>query len=205
MSVEPAERQNQLLWPSPSLFSFILKLNDLFLLPFDINVAHLLPADADIIQDDITGVPDDATQEEPEKKRFNYLRYWLTCFGYQNGKWICLSWHICVFVFLLFGLSWRDVERRSRWSQRLGEEVNPHHQTPLTESTDKQTKGKKMLRKKKAGKDETEKNLSTHTSAVCVCVLPALCQVGAGCRVVCFPHVRVPIPVSSRCEGTVAP
>lgn len=141
-----------------------------------------------------------------KKRRFNYLRYWLTCIGCQNRKWICLSWHICVFVFLLFGLSWRDVERRSRWSQRLGEEVNPHHQTPLTESTNKQTKGKKMLWKKKAGKDKTEKDLSTHTSAgLCVCVLPALCQVGAGCRVVWFPHVRVPIPVSSRCEGTVAP
>ena len=34
--------------------------------PFDVDVAHFLAADADIIQDDVTGVPDDATQEEPE-------------------------------------------------------------------------------------------------------------------------------------------
>lgn len=36
--------------------------------PFDVDVAHFLPADADIIQDDITGVPDDATQEQPERE-----------------------------------------------------------------------------------------------------------------------------------------
>lgn len=67
-------------------------------------------------------------------------------------------------------------------------------------------KVRKCFRKKKVGKDKTEKDLSTHTSAgLCVCVLPALCQVGAGCRVVWFPHVRIPIPVFSRCEGTVAP
>lgn len=39
------------------------------LLPFNVDIAHLLPADADIIQDDIAGVPDDATQEEPEQKQ----------------------------------------------------------------------------------------------------------------------------------------
>lgn len=36
--------------------------------PFNVDVTHFLPADADIVQDDITGVPDDATQEEPEKE-----------------------------------------------------------------------------------------------------------------------------------------
>lgn len=33
--------------------------------PFDVDVTHLLPTDADVIQDDVTGVPDDAAQEEP--------------------------------------------------------------------------------------------------------------------------------------------
>lgn len=45
-----------------------LLLIGVLLLPFDVDVAHFLPADADIIQDDITGVPDDATQEEPERE-----------------------------------------------------------------------------------------------------------------------------------------
>lgn len=39
-----------------------------FYSPFNIDVAHLLPADADVIQDDITGVPDDAAQEESDQK-----------------------------------------------------------------------------------------------------------------------------------------
>lgn len=38
------------------------------LIPFNIDVAHLLPADADVIQDDITGVPNDATEEKPEQE-----------------------------------------------------------------------------------------------------------------------------------------
>lgn len=37
------------------------------LLPFHVNVTHFLPADADVIEDDITGVPDDAAQEEPKQ------------------------------------------------------------------------------------------------------------------------------------------
>ena len=48
--------------------------------PFDVDVAHFLAADADIIQDDVTGVPDDATQEEPEgeaKVLTHVLVYWL--------------------------------------------------------------------------------------------------------------------------------
>lgn len=36
------------------------------ILPFYIDVTHFLPADADIIKDDINCVPDDATQEESE-------------------------------------------------------------------------------------------------------------------------------------------
>lgn len=35
-------------------------------LPFHVNVTHFLTADADVVQDDVTGVPDDATKEEPE-------------------------------------------------------------------------------------------------------------------------------------------
>lgn len=41
---------------------------NLFLLPFHVDVAHFLPGDADIIQNDITRVPDDAAQEEPEQE-----------------------------------------------------------------------------------------------------------------------------------------
>lgn len=54
------------------------------LLPFNVDVTHLLPTDADIIQDDITGVPDDATQEKPEQEQMwlpqllmDLLMYWL--------------------------------------------------------------------------------------------------------------------------------
>lgn len=36
------------------------------ILPFYINVTHFLPADADIIKDDINCVPDDATQNKSE-------------------------------------------------------------------------------------------------------------------------------------------
>lgn len=46
-----------------------------------------------------------------------------------------------VCMFLLFGFAWRDVEWRPRRSQRLGEEIHPHHQTPLTNSTNSQSKG----------------------------------------------------------------
>lgn len=41
-------------------------------LPFDVNVAHFLTADANVIQEDVTGVPDDATQEEPESHNAAY-------------------------------------------------------------------------------------------------------------------------------------
>lgn len=88
------------IWPSPSLFRFILKLNDLFLLPFDINVTHLLPADADIIQDDITGVPDDATQEEPEKKKKIQLPQILTDLFWLSEREMDLPFltYLCVCV-----------------------------------------------------------------------------------------------------------
>lgn len=38
-------------------------------LPFDVDVAHLLPRDAEVIEDDVLGVPDDAAQVEPEGHR----------------------------------------------------------------------------------------------------------------------------------------
>lgn len=38
------------------------------LLPFHVNVAHLLPGDAEVIQDHILGVPDNTTQEKPAEK-----------------------------------------------------------------------------------------------------------------------------------------
>lgn len=37
--------------------------------PFDVDVAHLLPGDAEVIQDHVLGVPDDAAQVEPGKSR----------------------------------------------------------------------------------------------------------------------------------------
>lgn len=39
------------------------------LVPFDVDVAHPLPGDADVVQDDVTGVPDDAPQEKPEEEQ----------------------------------------------------------------------------------------------------------------------------------------
>lgn len=38
-------------------------------LPFDVDVTHLLPCDAEVIEDDVLGVPDDAAQEEPGQSR----------------------------------------------------------------------------------------------------------------------------------------
>lgn len=38
-------------------------------LPFDVDVTHLLPSDAEVIEDDVLGVPDDAAQVEPEGHR----------------------------------------------------------------------------------------------------------------------------------------
>lgn len=63
VSIEPAERDRRRL-------TFRLRKREgiLLLLPFDIDVAHPLPADADVIQDDVTGVPDDAAQKKPEEK-----------------------------------------------------------------------------------------------------------------------------------------
>lgn len=37
--------------------------------PFDVDVAHVLPCDALLIQDDVLGVPDDDTQEVPGTHR----------------------------------------------------------------------------------------------------------------------------------------
>lgn len=34
-------------------------------LPFDVDVTHLLPSDAEVIEDDVLGVPDDAAQDKP--------------------------------------------------------------------------------------------------------------------------------------------
>lgn len=34
------------------------------ILPFNVDVTHFLSTDADIIQDDITGIPDNASQGE---------------------------------------------------------------------------------------------------------------------------------------------
>lgn len=55
-------------------------------LPFDVNVAHFLTADANVVQDDVTGVPDDATQEEPEshirglrRESFHHWRWIIDC------------------------------------------------------------------------------------------------------------------------------
>lgn len=41
-------------------------------LPFHINVAHLFPREAEVIQDHILGVPDNATQEKPVGKNYSH-------------------------------------------------------------------------------------------------------------------------------------
>lgn len=41
-------------------------------LPFHINVAHLFPREAKVIQDHILGVPDNATQEKPVGKNYSH-------------------------------------------------------------------------------------------------------------------------------------
>lgn len=52
-------------------------------LPSHVDVAHFLPADADIIQDDVAGVPDDAAQEEPEEEPKHLILN--TCCGWVVG------------------------------------------------------------------------------------------------------------------------
>lgn len=37
-------------------------------LPFHVDVAHFLTGDAEVIQDDVLGIPDNATQVEPGRK-----------------------------------------------------------------------------------------------------------------------------------------
>lgn len=45
-------------------------------LPFHVNVAHLFPCDAEVIQDHILGVPDNTTQEKPvEKNGLNHMDF----------------------------------------------------------------------------------------------------------------------------------
>lgn len=56
---------------SPGLILIVLFMSDGDIkgrsnLPFDVNVAHFLAADANVVQEDVAGVPDDAAQEEPE-------------------------------------------------------------------------------------------------------------------------------------------
>lgn len=40
-------------------------------LPFHINVAHLFPCDAQVIQDHVLGVPNNTTQEKPVEKNYS--------------------------------------------------------------------------------------------------------------------------------------
>lgn len=40
-------------------------------LPFHINVAHLFPCDAEVVQDHVFGVPDNTTQEKPVEKNYS--------------------------------------------------------------------------------------------------------------------------------------
>lgn len=66
-------------------------------LPFDVNVAHFLTADANVVQDDVIGVPDDATQQEPEshirglkRELFHHLLLIIDC--------------LCMYFFALRGV-----------------------------------------------------------------------------------------------------
>lgn len=111
--------------------------------------------------------------------------------------------HLSLCSVLLLCLAWRDVEWGSWWSQGLGKQVHPHHQTSLVDSI-------------KAGHKEAWDALPTEWTELKIAeghrrheqkksLLPALCQAAVGCTAVWSPHVRVPIQFSSRCEGIVAP
>lgn len=86
---------------------------------------------------------------------------------------------VCVCVFLLLSLARCDVERGSRWSQGLGEHVHPHHQTPLTDSTNDQSKdrnghGQKQPKRSKKGEKKVTDgggNRTGHTDMMSVCYL----------------------------------
>lgn len=65
--------------------------------------------------------------------------------SHQNYTWcvsVCVCVCFCMYVFPLLSFAWCDIEWGPRWSQGLGKQVHPHHQTPLTESTDDQSQNR---------------------------------------------------------------
>lgn len=79
---------------------------------------------------------------------------------------------------LLLGLARRDVKRRSRWSERLGEDVHPHHEASLKGEEPAKYQRKRWLLEDLAS--------------------PAGCPAAAGCTALWSPRVQVPVPASSR-------
>ena len=96
----------------------------------------------------------------------------------------------CVCALLLLGLAWCDVERGSRWSQRLGEQVDPHHQAPLTDSTNNQSEGRN-----KNNPTDRHGNRCDRLISVCVCVCVCVTCSMSGCRGLYSGRV-------STCSGT---
>lgn len=137
-------------------------------LPFDVNVAHFLAADADVVQEDVTGVPDDAAQEEPESHNA----------AHQMQKQKVSSRNASSSVFVLLCFAGCDVERGSGWSEGLGKQIHPHHQTALREQH------------RKTIRTHTHKHENTHAQMM----LPALSQAAGGCTVVSSPHAQGPVP-----------
>lgn len=106
-------------------------------LPFDVNVAHFLAADANVIQEDVAGVPDDAAQEEPES---HDTAYQIRRFEKQKVS----SHNASSTVFVLLCFAGCDIERGSGWSKGLGKQIHPHHQTALREQHRKTEKSQNM-------------------------------------------------------------
>lgn len=117
-------------------------------LPFDVNVAHLLAADADVVQEDVVGVPDDAAQEEPESHDAAYQTR-----RFEERKVLFRSASSSVFVLLCFAGG--DVERGTGGSKGLGKQIHPHHQTALREQH------------RKTFRTHTHTNMKTHTLRSC--------------------------------------
>lgn len=69
-------------------------------LPFDVNVAHFLAADANVVQEDVAGVPDDATQEEPES---HDAAHQIRRFGNQRFG-LATRHRLCLYFFALRGV-----------------------------------------------------------------------------------------------------
>lgn len=115
-----------------------------------------------------------------------YISYFLFFFTYEKANFtkftlgVCVC--MCVCVFLLLSFAWCDVERGSRWSQGLWEQVHPHHQTALTDSTNDQsqnTNGRRQNTNRKPPRQVVVETKGTHT-CIRSCWVCVTCSI-SGC------------------------